>query len=321
MAIADPTTDLFATPQRLVPIGDGRRLNIHEFGWGSPTVVFSPGIGGRTLHWRYVQAAVARHARTVSYDRAGCGFSDPASAPQLASGHVADLRAALAAARIPPPYVLVGASAGSHDVRLFAFEHPDEVVGLVLVDPALDHQNHRPYGRRYHPFWQDQVGRMHGWLADGPPAPGSPDYEACVGRPDPHVSATMNDAVRDWLLSPATWQTLIGEYETLFTTSSDQLVARRRSLGDLPIVVLTAPRDPVPDRAAVLPPSSVELEEEAADRNQGIADLVALSSRGVHRHVPDSGHVIQYDRPDTVIESVLDVLRAARADGLLKNPT
>ena len=311
MAVADPTTDIFARPQRLVDIGHGRKINVHSFGWGSPTVVFSPGVAGRTLHWRYVQPAIARHARTASYDRAGCGFSDPGPLPRLTSGHVSDLRAALSQAKIGPPYVLVGSSAGGHDVRLFAFEHPEEVIGMVLVDPGLDHQNHRPSGRQYAPLWENQVRLMRGWLAHGPPSEGSAEYEACVGWSDPHVSAAMNAELKSWLLRPSTWEAMIAEYETLWMASSDELVASRRHLGDMPLTVLTAP-------AAEVPESPMELagtdrrSAAAADRSAGIADLVSLSTRGVHRHVPDSGHIIQYDRPHAVIGAILEVLETAR---------
>ena len=312
MAIADPTTDIFARPQRLVDIGHGRRLNVHSFGWGSPTVVFSPGVAGRTLHWRYVQPAIARHARTVSYDRAGCGFSDPGPLPRLASGHVADLRTALSGAHIAPPYVLVGSSAGSQDVRLFAFEHPDEVVGMVLVDPGLDHQNHRACGRQYAPLWENQVRLMRGWLANGPPREGSAEYEACVGGSDPYVSDAMNAALKAWLLQPSTWEAMIAEYETLWTASSDELVARRRHLGDMPLIVLTAPAVEVPESPNGPSAAPEQRSAATADRSTGMADLVALSTRGVHRHMPDSGHVIQYDRPDAVIGAILEVLEAVR---------
>ena len=63
--------------------------------------------------------------------------------PRAASATVADLRAALNAAGIEPPYVLVGHSLGSFEVRLFAFQHPEEVAGLVLVDPSSEHQGKR----------------------------------------------------------------------------------------------------------------------------------------------------------------------------------
>ena len=60
--------------------------------------------------------------------------------PRDTAAIVRDLAAALKAAHVAGPYVLVGHSLASFDVRLFAFTHPREVAGIVLVDP-------RPTGR------------------------------------------------------------------------------------------------------------------------------------------------------------------------------
>jgi pimeloyl-ACP methyl ester carboxylesterase len=47
------------------------------------------------------------------------------------------LREAVVAAQVPRPYVLVAHSLGARYALLFAHRHPDEVVGLVLVDAYL----------------------------------------------------------------------------------------------------------------------------------------------------------------------------------------
>jgi pimeloyl-ACP methyl ester carboxylesterase len=74
--------------------------------------------------------------RTCTYDRANIGASDKAPTPRTSADVVADLHRLLAAASIPPPYLLVGHSLGGISMRLFASTYPKEVVGLVLVDPT-----------------------------------------------------------------------------------------------------------------------------------------------------------------------------------------
>ena len=61
--------------------------------------------------------------------------SSPVGQPTTAEEGVADLRALLAAAAEPGPYVLVGASWGGLIVKLFASRHPSDVAGLVFATP------------------------------------------------------------------------------------------------------------------------------------------------------------------------------------------
>lgn len=54
----------------------------------------------------------------------------------MASQAVSELRQLLREAEIEPPYVLVGMSLGGLFSRLFAYDYPEEVAGMVLVDVA-----------------------------------------------------------------------------------------------------------------------------------------------------------------------------------------
>ena len=94
--------------------------------------------GGLSSDWAAVQAEVAGITRVCSYDRpdAPGTASDPVAEPRTAQQVVDDLHALLAAAGEAGPYVLVGHSLGGLYVQLYAYQHPEEVAGLVLVDPT-----------------------------------------------------------------------------------------------------------------------------------------------------------------------------------------
>ena len=117
---------------------NGPSLRMLAAGQGTPTVVFEAGAGGPLESWCRVQGAVAEFARTISYDRAGNGLSEKGAAPRDGRNAAAELHTALQSARVPPPYVLVGHSLGGPYIRVFAGMYPDEVVGLVLVDPTQE---------------------------------------------------------------------------------------------------------------------------------------------------------------------------------------
>jgi pimeloyl-ACP methyl ester carboxylesterase len=122
-----------AASDRSVVVG-GVRIHISESGTG-PTVVFESGMGEDTSTWNDVRPEIAGFAHTVAYDRPGLGQSEPTPLPRTVVQMAADLHAVLEAAKLTPPYVLVGHSLGGAIVQVFAYRYPDEVAGLVLVDP------------------------------------------------------------------------------------------------------------------------------------------------------------------------------------------
>jgi pimeloyl-ACP methyl ester carboxylesterase len=112
-----------------------RAVDVYEAGAGAATVVFESGLGNDWTPWRQVADEVAAKARVFAYSRPGYGTSDPTDEPRDATHIVEDLRTLLSTRGYAPPYVLVGHSFGGTYMELFAKAHPEEVAGLVLVDP------------------------------------------------------------------------------------------------------------------------------------------------------------------------------------------
>lgn len=120
---------------RWIDVNHGCRLYAYELGEGEPTVVFESGIGATHLNWRHIQEQVAQVAGTVSYDRAGLGWSSSCRTPRTPANVAAELRQMLARADAKPPFVLVGHSFGGLVMRRFALLYPEDVVGVLLIDP------------------------------------------------------------------------------------------------------------------------------------------------------------------------------------------
>jgi pimeloyl-ACP methyl ester carboxylesterase len=132
-----------------VQIAPGRSLYLECHGSGSPTVIFEAGLRSRGDIWTWSTAGpgtgvlprVTPFTRACIYDRPGTlahypyvSRSDPVPMPRTTWEAALDLHALLAAAGVPGPYVLVGASTGGLIARQFAAYYPAEVSGLVLVD-------------------------------------------------------------------------------------------------------------------------------------------------------------------------------------------
>jgi pimeloyl-ACP methyl ester carboxylesterase len=125
----------YPPPGQLIDIG-GYRLHISCIGQGSPTVILESGLQATSSLWGWAQPNVAGTTRVCAYDRAGVGWSEPASAPRDAWQIARELHTLLGNAGIIGPYVLVGHSYGGLYVRVYAAAYPDEVAGVVLVDAS-----------------------------------------------------------------------------------------------------------------------------------------------------------------------------------------
>jgi pimeloyl-ACP methyl ester carboxylesterase len=308
--MADPSMNRYAAPQRLVRINRRRRLNVNLSGAGAPTVILSAGAGCSTLHWGLVQGPLGRTNRVLSFDRAGMGFSDPGPLPRTTFRVVADLRAALAALGEGPPYVLVGHSMGSFDVRLFAFLHPEEVAGVVLVDPRGNRIGERfsAVSPRLEALLRDEPRqfRRNAALLRSGLSPGTAEYDLIVGEPDPMLSDEVNDAQRNLVLRPSYWRTVASEGDAANGLSAEELRAAERRL-NVPLIILSAERQPMPGLSAA-EMLAVNVQWRAAHD-----ELAELSPRALVRHVSDVGHMIQLERPDIVIDAIREVIAMAQA--------
>ncbi len=104
-------------------------------GAGAPVIVFEAGGGGGLSAWGSVLDDVTDFAAVVAYDRAGT-FGSESDGALPTPRHVAEnLHALLEQVGAEPPYVLVGHSLGGPYIRMFTGMYPDDVAGLVYIDP------------------------------------------------------------------------------------------------------------------------------------------------------------------------------------------
>lgn len=119
---------------------EGSAFHLDCRGEGAPTVLLEAGSGSTSSQWAWILPRLATTTRTCAYDRAGMGWSVPRGTERDAQTVARELHTLLEAAQIPGPYVLVGHSAGALYVWLYTALFPEEVAGLVLLDPVHPEQ-------------------------------------------------------------------------------------------------------------------------------------------------------------------------------------
>jgi len=215
---------------------------------------------------------------------------------------VDELRAVLTAAEVDPPYVLVGHSFSSLTVQVFAYLHPDEATGIVLVDGAHEDQMERFPGelspRAMLAGFADQLrqlaqGGRHGeLLPELMPTPDSfPDSTAMAYR----------EAV---VPTPDRLETAAAEYDSLEESQNQVRVLSRSSLGDIPIVAL---RHGVPQPMPTVPDQVNSRYETAWQQMQD--EIAARSTSGRVVVAEGAGHMIHHDRPDLVVGAIRELLK------------
>lgn len=125
----------YTSSGRWVEIERGQKLYVVEKGSGGPAVLFEAGIAATNLNWHHIQEKVSCFTATASYDRSGLGWSSPCRTLRTPGNISTELHAMLEMAGIKPPYILVGHSFGGLVMRRYAALYPEDVAGVVLVDP------------------------------------------------------------------------------------------------------------------------------------------------------------------------------------------
>jgi hypothetical protein len=131
---SDP--ERYPSPGEMVDIG-GYRLHLvceGERQVGQPLVIIEAGSGSSSPDWALVLPEIAQFARVCTYDRAGLGWSETGPPPRSSMTYASEMEAVLERSGEEPSYLLVAHSLGGHTVRIYTDEHPDNVVGMILID-------------------------------------------------------------------------------------------------------------------------------------------------------------------------------------------
>jgi pimeloyl-ACP methyl ester carboxylesterase len=302
----------------------GCLLHLRRMGEGWPTVLIAIGGAQPAVTWDPIQRAIAEFTRACCYDRSGIGWSGKARTKCTVENGVAELHRLLLETAEKEPLVLVGHSYGGLLVRAFAHRYPELVAGVVLVDSTEENFITRPEflpmwkAARWPVFWRAlaaQCGGMYVRMAL------RPSEAALPAGFSPAARAEFKTLVSHQRY----WSGTLREVGSLFEPQERRFLkaeAARATLGDLPLIVLSAAL-PVPREApqfkaagAMSPELFDTLHAESQRR------LARLSSRAQLIVASRSGHSINFDEPQLVVEAVrrmVEDIRSALSKPLAKS--
>jgi pimeloyl-ACP methyl ester carboxylesterase len=283
---AEQALDPLTPPGRMVAVG-GKNLHIYCRGSGTPAIVLDAGLGGVSAEWFVLQRRLAALTQVCSYDRAGMGWSDPASGPRTSVYLVSDLYGLLKNAGIQGPYILVGHSFGGINAQLFARRYPNETAGLVLLDSS-------------HP---EQVERF---LAPPIALNTAPSKRGMVQFANPMLPANLPEElvtpVMQLIMQGKSRHAMVEEYFGF--RESLQRVATAGPLPDVPVIVVSHGRRIWPNttKGDLIERLWVELQ----------ADLINGVTRAAHLIASNSGHHIHLDQPNLVWDAAAELITLYR---------
>jgi pimeloyl-ACP methyl ester carboxylesterase len=278
----------FVAPGQLIDVG-GHRLHLQCVGSGTPVVVLESGLGEPAASWGWISAAVASDTTVCAYDRAGRGWSEPASGLQDGIAVATDLHTLLNRGHVAGPFVLVGHSSGAQYVRIFAGRYPEAVAGMVLLDGQPPEAFESLPG---FPAFYDGFRRVSALL----PSLARLGVARLIFRFGfASLPPQARDMQRHNYASTRHYRSLRDEFAELPTSLAQ---ARSfQSLGHRPLVIVTAARDA---QAGWLP-----LQDQMA----------TLSTNSRHRVVPCTHDALVSDQAAAQLSSqaIRDVVRAVRS--------
>ena len=288
----------------------GFRLHAVVAGERRPTVVFDAALAGSSISWTMVQPLVQQFARTLTYDRAGFGWSERGPLPRTAGTIADELDALLRRLDEPPPYVLVGHSFGGLVMRIYAARHPDRTAALILVDPAQpeDWVTPSPYEQSRvdrgvalcrHGATAARIGLAHvvsALVGAGALRPARAAVQLFTrgdfGASDEGILAPMwklppeaRRPLRYFWTQPKFFEALGSQIETISISAVQTLDAGTDAYRAMPLVTISS-----------TDPGRHRLRQQEA--------LAARSTRGRHVIAPNSSHWVPLDAPAFVADVI-----------------
>lgn len=244
-----------------------------------PTVVIEAGCGWHSAMYSWLQEKLSQKLRVCSYDRAGLGWSMESNQPRDAEHIAIQLHTLLNKSGIDGPIILVGHSIAGLYLRVYANKYPDNIIGMVLLDSSHPRQNEvlRMNGFTLRQRLRNRAMAAYTLLGISKLYRPSWELETNYAMYLPESSRRQLIylfSIRQAYITP------LAEFDA-FELSAKQAL-NSGDLGDLPLLVITAPNADNPNTANW----STHMDSWLGLQR----DLLNLSSNSHHKIIEGAGH-------------------------------
>jgi pimeloyl-ACP methyl ester carboxylesterase len=288
-------------PPGTITATDRAKIHWYTQGSGETTIIIDHSLGG--IEGYLLIDKLAKLGRVVIFDRPGYGWSKPNWQPRTSHQISTELQSLLQTAQIQPPYILVGDSFGSYNMRLFAHSYPQQVSGLIMTDGL--HQDQMLSLPLHLKILKIFFAISFVFVSIGA-ALGIVRILGLLGifeviKPElKHCDPIRLQQVKRSFYRASHWLTMAREMSNLDTSGKQLRVAN--DLGDLPVINIKATtflRIPLP---AIFWSWLMNPADQA--RDQIHLALARVSTNSQQLLAPHSSHFVWVDQPEIIVEAI-----------------
>ncbi|XXM73090.1 alpha/beta fold hydrolase [Lysinibacillus sphaericus] len=276
-------------------------------GKGPTTLVFEIGIGSSIYNWRSFIQELKNDFTIVMYHRAGYGKSKVSSQPRDVKSIAMELDGLVNHLEINEKFVLAGHSFGGLCVQQYAKMYPQKLKAVVLID-STSFNFQKLYDLNL-PVMYSHIGlekmiESNMRFSEKTREQLKIDFHDAIQDARRHIPENQIEQFADFITRPDFFRTIAEEFQNWHRDS--ELIKDSGPFPELPLTVVS--RD---ERLSALPFIEFGIPEEEAALHEKVwrglqIELSQMNRLGQLVIAEGSDHEVHKDRPDLLIECLLD---------------
>lgn len=272
------------------------------YGGSERTIVIDTCLGGCSAEWRHIAKALSSEYRVLLYDRVGYGESSVSTLERTPENIGQELNKLLNNLGINKDIVIVGHSQGGLYSVMYSIMYPQNVKGLVLLDPATPYDNEFKEKLTEVEYKNSGVDKTKsfkaaimltslglGFILKPLLKKGPPFYYH-------DFSSNEKEYILNSLTKKSTYETAIAEYNGTHSTEDTKVImdaVNSSALKGIPVKLITHSSDFYIKELEYYGNMDNETAQKIENLWQDIMKkLIKLSDRAEHIIAPNSGHYI-----------------------------